>query len=188
MLDSIITSKTRMKLLLKFFSNGNNKAYLRGLAEEFGESTNSIRVELNRLSDAGLLVHEQNGNTVLYKANPQNPFFKALQKLVLKYMGLDEVVESVVRKMGGLELAFISGDYARGVDSGVIDLVLVANSLDRPFLDKLHLRAEEVTQRKIRLLTLTPSEFNKVGDSLDTDKSLIIYASAASGYKLSVEI
>jgi hypothetical protein len=188
MLDSIITSKTRMKLLLKFFSNSNNRAYLRGLAEEFGESTNSIRVELNRLSQAGLLLHEQNGNTVQYKANPENPFFKTIQKLVHKYLGLDEVIESVVRKMGGLELAFITGDYSRGIDSGVIDLVLVANSLDKPFLDKLHLRAEEVTQRKIRLLTLTPTEFKKVGDSLHTENSLIIYANPDGGYNLIVEM
>lgn len=187
MLDSIITSKTRMRLLLKFFSNSNNKAYLRGLAEEFGESTNSIRVELNRLSDAGLLQNEQNGNIVFYKANPTNPFFKTIQKLVHKYMGLDEVVESVVSKLGGLELAFINGDYAKGIDSGVIDLILVSQTLDKPFLEKLHSRAEQVIQRKIRLLTLTPTEFVKVASSLGAEKSLIIYASPESGYQLSVE-
>lgn len=187
MLDSLITSKTRMKLLLKFFSNSNTKAYLRGLAEEFGESTNSIRVELNRLSDAGLLSHEQNGNTVLYKANAQNPFFKTLHKLVMKYMGVDDVLESVVRKVGDLELAFITGDYAKGIDSGVIDLVLVAFSLDKDFLALLHHRAETLTQRKIRLLTLTIEEFEKLGPSLDAEKSLILYASPSSGFKLTVD-
>jgi hypothetical protein len=188
MLDSLITSKTRMKLLLKFFSNSNTKAYLRGLAEEFGESTNSIRVELNRLSDAGLLLHEQNGNTVLYKANAQNPFFKALHKLVMKYMGVDDVLESVVRKVGNLELAFITGDYAKGIDSGVIDLVLVAFSLDKDFLGLLHKRAEELTQRKIRMLTLTPEEFEKVGERLNADQSLVLYAGPQSGYKLSFDV
>ena len=54
MLDSLITSKTRVKLL-KFFMNPETRSYLRSLAEEFGESTNAVRVELNRLEKAGIL-------------------------------------------------------------------------------------------------------------------------------------
>ncbi|MFM8685421.1 MAG: ArsR family transcriptional regulator, partial [Bacteroidota bacterium] len=69
MLDTLITSKTRIKLLLKFFSHQANASYLRLLAEEFEESTNSVRVELNRLTQAGLLQSYQEGNTVQYKAN-----------------------------------------------------------------------------------------------------------------------
>ena len=61
MLESLITSKTRTKLLLKFFLNPGTSAYLRGLAEEFGESTNGVRVELNRLSEAGLLESADEG-------------------------------------------------------------------------------------------------------------------------------
>jgi len=53
-LDSLITSQTRVKLLLRFFLNPESRSYLRELAEEFGESTNSVRVELNRLTEAGL--------------------------------------------------------------------------------------------------------------------------------------
>jgi hypothetical protein len=187
MLDSLITSKTRMKLLLKFFSNTQTKAYLRSLADEFGESTNSIRVELNRLSEAGLLLHEQNGNTVLYKANAKNPFFKSLHQLVIKYMGVDDILESVVRKIGDLELAFITGDYARGIDSGVIDLVIVAHELDKVFLAHLHERAEEMSQRKIRLKTLSPDEFEKNEKKLDANNTLILYAGPDSGYKLSLD-
>ncbi len=48
MLGTLITSKTRVKLLLKFFLNSNAKAHLRGLETEFGESSNAIRLELNR--------------------------------------------------------------------------------------------------------------------------------------------
>ena len=55
MLETLVTSKTRAKLLLKFFLNPSTSAYLRGLADEFGESTNGVRVELNRLMEAGLL-------------------------------------------------------------------------------------------------------------------------------------
>ena len=55
MLESLITSKTRLRLLIKFFLNIANKGYLNSLANEFGESTNSVRKELNNLSSAGYL-------------------------------------------------------------------------------------------------------------------------------------
>ena len=47
MLGELITSKTRLRLLVKFFISQANKGYLNGLASEMGESTNSIRKELN---------------------------------------------------------------------------------------------------------------------------------------------
>jgi len=90
MLDSIITSKTRIKLLLKFFMNPGTQAYLRGLANEFGESTNAIRVELNRLTKAKLLKSSNEGRTVQYLANKDHSLFKDLQSVVKKYVGIDK--------------------------------------------------------------------------------------------------
>lgn len=184
-LDSLITSKTRMKLLLKFFSNSQNRAYLRGLATEMGESTNAVRIELNRLSQAGLLEHENDGNTVLYKANTRNPFYGTLHKLVLKYMGLDFVIEEVVAKVGKLELAFINGDYSRGIDSGIIDLVMVGNSFDEQYLSGLLKKAEEISKRRIRLLTLSTEEFKRLEHTLDIGKALVLWAASGSGYSSS---
>ena len=74
MLDSLVTSKTRIKLLLKFFINPHTKAYLRELAKEFGESTNAVRLELNRLTKANLLVSKNKGRTVMYNANTDHAF------------------------------------------------------------------------------------------------------------------
>jgi hypothetical protein len=187
LLDSLITSKTRMKLLLKFFSNSATRAYLRGLASEMGESTNAVRVELNRLTEAGLLNYEPDGNTVLYKANTKNPFFKELHRLVMKYMGLDHIIEQVVQKVGKLELALINGDYAQGRDSGIIDLVLVGEDFDEKYLAMLHKRAEEISKRKIRILTLSAEEFKKLTGTLDVSKALILWATEQSGYTAMVD-
>jgi DNA-binding transcriptional regulator PaaX len=62
MIETLISSKTRIKLLLKFFLNSNTTAYLRSLEEEFGESTNSIRIELNRFEKAGFLASHSQAN------------------------------------------------------------------------------------------------------------------------------
>ena len=82
MLDTLITSKTRIRLLIKFFINITNKGYLNGLASEFGESTNSVRKELNNLSSAGYLEKHSENNKIIYKANTSHPLFKTLQKIV----------------------------------------------------------------------------------------------------------
>lgn len=76
MLESLITSKTRLRLLVKFFVNSKTQSHLRGLADEFGESTNAIRKELNNLTKAGFLLKETDKNKIAYKANVKHPFFK----------------------------------------------------------------------------------------------------------------
>ncbi len=174
MLDHLITSRTRIKLLIKFFSNKNSKGYLRNLAEEFKESTNSIRVELNRLSDAGYLKSEEDGRTILYRANDRHPIFNELQAVVRKYLGLDRIVSEIVEKLGDLQFAFITGDYAKGLDTGIIDLVLVG-SVDEDRLKRLVKKAEELISRRIRYLVLDKPEYSKLKSKLNPDKALWLW-------------
>ena len=151
MLDSLITSKTRVKLLIKFFSNPGNRGYLRGLAEEFKESTNSIRVELNRLSEAGLLVSEPNGKTKNYKANQQHPLYGEMQSIVAKYLGFDRLVEVVIKNLGNVQKAIVLGDYAKGKDTGTIELMLVGEEINLEYLDFLVEKAENKIKRKVKV-------------------------------------
>tara|TARA_B100001093_G_scaffold465542_1_gene483288 strand:- start:389 stop:778 length:390 start_codon:yes stop_codon:yes gene_type:complete len=125
MLESIITSKTRLRLLVKFFVNIANKGYLNSLANEFGESTNSVRKELNNLSSAGYLLRESKNNKVVYSANNSHPLFKVLQKIVRKHLGIEELLETVYNKIGDVEKVILLGDYARGIDSGVIEVLII---------------------------------------------------------------
>ena len=127
MLGTLITSKTRVKLLLKFFLNPETRAYLRELSTEFGESTNAIRVELNRLTEAKLLEKGSNGRMVMYHANTKHSFFKDIQKVVKKYIGIDTLAEELIAKLGDVQAAYVIGDYAKGMDTGLIDLVIVGN-------------------------------------------------------------
>ena len=83
MLDSLITSKTRLRLLIKFFISQANKGHLNGLANEMGESTNSIRKELNNLFDAGYLNKIKINNKVEYKVNSSHPLYDTMRILLL---------------------------------------------------------------------------------------------------------
>lgn len=148
MLESLVTSKTRIKLLLKFFSHANS-GYLRSLAKEFDESTNSVRVELNRLTEAGLLVSEDEGKTKMYKANTSHPFFGEIKGMVSKFLGLDDLMERIVNRMGEVEMAYIVGDYAKGIDSGTIQMILIGKDLDRKYLEFIKEKTYEKVQRKV---------------------------------------
>ncbi len=176
MLESLITSKTRVKLLLKFFSNANSTSYLRSLADEFGESSNAVRVELNKLSEAGYLKSREKGRTIEFSANVDHPLFPELTSVVHKYLGLDKIVEKVIKKLGKVHLAFITGDYAIGKDTGIIDLVLVGE-IDQDNLRSLVKKAEELIKRKLRTLVLSRSEYIKLKFTLDTDKALWLWGS-----------
>ena len=93
MLETLISSKTRLKLLLRLFLNPGSKAYLRGLADEFDESTNSVRVELNRFEEAGMLSSDLVGNKKVFQANKEYPLFEEIRKILLKYTGLQDIID-----------------------------------------------------------------------------------------------
>ena len=175
MLESIVTSKTRIKLLLKFFINPSTKTYLRELANEFGDSTNSIRIELNRLSKANLLLSKNSGRTVLYKANTKHSFFKDIQNVAMKYVGIDQLIESMVSKLGDIKFAYVIGDYAKGVDSGIIDLIIVGE-LKINTLNRLTLKTEKIIKRKIRTMVLNENEFKKLSKTLDINNAFLIWS------------
>lgn len=137
-----------MKLLIKFFSRPDAVGHLRGLAEEFGDSTNSVRVELQNLEEAGLLQSEPNGQKIQYRVNRTNPFYADLVVLVSKYLGFDELVENLLERVGDLEEAYVVGDYATGVDSGTIELVLVGQLRD-DVVDDLIPKVEQRIKRKV---------------------------------------
>ena len=149
MLNSLITSKTRLRLLIKFFLNITNKGYLNGLANEFGESTNSVRKELNNLSSAGYLEKYNENNRVIYKANVSHPLFKIIQKVVKKHLGIEEILETVLKRIGDVKKIMILGDYAEGIDSGHIEILIVGNKISEDYLKEISPKIEKKIKRKV---------------------------------------
>ena len=149
MLESLITSKTRVRLLIKFFLNIANKGYLNSLADEFGESTNSIRKELNNLSSAGYLEKYSESNKVVYKANVSHPLFKIIKKIVHRHLGIEEILETVYNRIGDVKKIMLLGDYAKGLDTGLIEILIVGDNINRDYLDKIAPKIELKIKRKV---------------------------------------
>ena len=158
--NGLITSKVRARILMRLFLNPNQNAYLRELAKEFDVSPSQIKEELDNLSEAGLLSKEKGGRQINYSANARHSLFPELHSMVKKAMGMDRILDSIIKRLGNLEQAFVIDDYAEGKDSGLIDLVLVGE-VDRENLQDLVAKTERYIQRKIRTLVMTESDFNK---------------------------
>ena len=163
MINALVTSKTRVKLLLKFFLNPGNSAHLRGLESEFGESSNAIRLELNRLEQADMLKSESIGNRRMFRVNEQHPLYGEINSIVRKYFGLDVIVENIAKRLGNLQAVYLTGDIARGSDTGIVDLVFVGN-IDQSYLARLIPKCEALIKRKIRYLLYSLPEFNAAAE------------------------
>ena len=172
----LIASKTRIKLLIRFFFNPETRSYLRELAKEFNVSTNSVREELNQLTSTKLLKSKKSGRQVFYKANQDHPLFPELKSMVGKVMGLDQVIDSIVTRLGELESAYLLDDYAEGKDTGIIDLLLVGN-IDQYHLNDLSRKTERYIKRKIRSLVLSRDEFEALKPKLKDRPLLLIWES-----------
>ena len=170
----LISSKTRIKLLVRFFFNPSTRSYLRELANEFNVSTNSVREELNQLTKTELLTSQKSGRQVFYKANQEHPLFPELKSMVSKVMGIDQVVDGIVTRLGDLERAYLLDDYAEGKDTGIIDLLLVGN-VNQYHLNDLSRKTERYIKRKIRFLVLDKDEFNNFKEKLKGRPFLLIW-------------
>lgn len=167
MIETLISSKTRIKLLIKFFLNSNNTSYLRNLEEEFGESTNGIRLELNKFEKAGFLDSFIDGNKKIFKANTKHPLFSDINRIIMKMVGVEYVMDYILQRVGNLEKVYLVGKLARGQNSDIIDLVLVGNDLNKAFLLEQIEKAEKKIDKKIRYVIFSTEEFeiNKVKDA-----------------------
>jgi len=178
LLTGLISSKTRIKLLVRLFFNPATRAYLRELAKEFDVSTNAVREELNQLKKTKLLKTEKSGRQVFYMANTDHSLFPELRSMVSKVMGIDQVIDSIVQRLGNLEKAYLIGDYAEGKDTGIIDLVLVGE-IDHYHLNDLIVKTERYIKRKIRTLSLSRAEYNEMLPGLRSRPRLLIWKANA---------
>lgn len=174
LLSGIIASKTRIKLLMRFFFNPQARSYLRELAKEFNVSTNAVREELNQLTKTNLLKSEKKGRQVFYRANTEHSLFPELKSMVGKVMGIDQVIDGIVSRLGDLERTYLIDDYAEGKDTGIIDIVLVGN-IDQYHLNDLSRKTERYIKRKIRSLVLSRAEFHDFIPQLESRPHILIW-------------
>ena len=160
LIKTLITSKTRVKLLLKFFLNPQNSAYLRGLSEELEESTNAVRLELNRLESASMLNSIRVGNKKIFTVNKSHPLFKDVNQIVRKYLGIDIIIDNILKGLGEPTKIYLTGDLAEGINSDLVDIILVGK-INKNYLNEVIEKTEKLIERKIRYISYSEKEFSK---------------------------
>ncbi len=176
MLEALITSKTRIKLLMKFFLNKNSESYLRNLETEFGGSSNGIRLELNKFEKAGLLNSSHKGNKKYYNANTNHPLFGDIHNLLLKHIGIDKIIDEVVSNIGTLYQVFLVGDFAKGIDGGIIDIIFVGDDINQNYLLKIVGKAEKLIKRKIRYMLFCKDEIQEFLNTKEDTEYLLLWS------------
>ena len=162
-LDTIFSGKIRIALLTKLFLNPTSKVYLRGLERDLGVSSNTVRLELNKLQEMHLIeAQEDSENTKVknYMVNQGHPMFNTLRGIILQFVGLDQIVDQIIKKLGNLDQVYLTGGLAEGKNSPFVDLVLVGK-VDKPYLYQLIEKAEPLIQKKIRVGIYHNSEFTE---------------------------
>ena len=162
-LDKIFTGKIRVQLLTKLLLNPDSTVYLRGLERDLEVSSNTVRLELNKLSEMQLIQeHTETTNTKTkhYTVNTKHPMFKSLRGVIMQYVGLDQIIENVLHKLGNLDEVYLTGDLALGKNNTFVDLVIVGD-IDKSYLYQLIEKAETLIDKKIRVAIYQPQEFNE---------------------------
>lgn len=161
MIESLLNGKIRVKLLTRLLLNPSNTVYLRGLEKEFGVSSNTVRYELNKMSDIKLIevVANLDSNQKQYRANVKHPLFENLRGFIMKQAGLDSLIEKVFAQLGDIEKVYVTNDWAEGRESLFIDLVVVGD-VDRNYMMSLIEKVEKLIYRKIRVAVFG-NEFNE---------------------------
>ena len=94
--------------------------------------------------------------------------------MVSKVMGIDQVINGIINRLGDLESAYLIDDYAEGKDTGIIDLMLIGN-VDQYHLNDLSRKTERYIKRKIRSLVLTRQEYNDLLPELERRPRVLIW-------------
>jgi len=53
-----------------------------------------------------------------------------MHRLLLKYVGIDHLVEQVISRLGALQRDYVTGDFARGNPGKLLDLLLIGTRID----------------------------------------------------------
>ena len=162
LLDSLFSGKIRVALLTKLILNPASKVYLRGLERDLGVSSNTVRLELNKLHEMRLIqVQEEDKNFKVkyYIINQAHPMFHNLRGVILQFAGLDQIVDQIIKKLGNVNQVYLTGELAEGKNSPFVDLVVVGN-INRKYLYQLIEKVEPLIKKKVRVGVFGKDEFH----------------------------
>jgi len=159
----ILFSKTRQGVLTATFLQADRWWYLSELAQHLGVRPSSLQAELPELESGELLTSKKDGNRIYYRANSDATLFQELQQILVKTIGLRDVIKDFLRPFEKkISAAFIFGSIARGeeVSASDVDLMIIGDVKLIDLVKNLK-KAELKIGRPINPTTYKSIEFTK---------------------------
>ena len=145
-------SGLQQRLLAVLFGQPDRSFYGNELLRLTGTGRGALQRELAKLVSADLVTVTPIGNQKHYQANAAAPIFAELRGIVMKTLGLADVLRTALNAVADrIELAFVFGSVARGTDTATsdIDLMVVTETLSYADLFEGLAAAEQVLGRKV---------------------------------------
>jgi predicted nucleotidyltransferase len=153
----------RQRALTQLLLHPGSSYHVRELARLTGTTPGTLHKELARLAASGLLLREQQGNQVRYRANLDHPVFPDLAGLFRKTSGAVSVLAEALQSLAPPpQLALVFGSLARGEENANsdVDLLVIGDATFGDTIKALY-PAQEQLQREINPVIYTAAEFNR---------------------------
>ncbi len=161
-LNRLLSSRLRIKLLDIFLNMPNARFYIRELERRINEEAKNVSRELKNLEALGLLISEKQGIQKYYSVNKNFFLYPELKAIIFKTTGVQGLMKEALSKLKGIEAAFIYGSYATGEESESSDVdILIIGKPDMTKLNELISELEEDLNREINYRCFDREEFNK---------------------------
>lgn len=161
MLADFLLGPFRTRVLSPLIMHPEISLHARELARRIGALPGSTSRELVKLADAGILLRQQIGNQVHYRANPDCPVFVELAGMLRKTSGLATVLEDALQPLAErIQCALVFGSVARGEESvhSDVDVLVLGNTSFAEVIEALH-PVQATVQREINPVVYRADDF-----------------------------
>ena len=160
-LSATLFGKTRRAVLALLYSHVDEPFYLRQIVRAAGAGMGAVQRELKRLSDSGIINKTVRGQQVYYMANPECPIYDELKSLVMKTVGIGEILKAALSTLADLiNVAFLFGSLVRGDEHSHSDAdVLVVGDVTFSEVVTALSQVQETIRREINPIVYPPDEF-----------------------------
>lgn len=176
MLETILGSKLRSKVLGWLFTHPDERYFVRQLTGLLREDSTNVSRELIRLEKTGVLVSTKEGKQKYYQANRKSPVYDELHGLIIKTTGVADVLRSALAPSAGrIKVAFVFGSIASGNEDKASDIdVMVVGDISFGDVVSLLSTAEEKLGREVNAVVYPIAEFKqKVRDDQHFVKTVL---------------
>lgn len=163
-LADALFSKTQQRVLGALFGRPDQSFFANEIVRLSGVGVGAVHRELAVLESAGLISASRIGNQKHFQANREAPIFEELRGIVLKTVGLADVLRKALAPLAPrIGAAFVYGSVAKGTDTARsdIDLMVVGERIEYADIFKIASDAEQILGRKVNPTVLTPRALQK---------------------------